>query len=182
MRSLTRAHCLSCSAKSCRFWLMDPVLSTYLWVIPAILFKPCPHKWGQLDSDFSRPASLCFVWEILLIIVSVCLSLRPYLPAFFALLSIRLGAPCISGKCSTTELHPICSACFSVFELLGGFSLMSGCVPLFLLAEGQIELPCAESSLFPINCGWAACSGLGACWDSCLSCALVFYSLCSTAI
>lgn len=161
---------------------MDLVLSTYLWVSPAIFFKPCPHKWGQLDSDFSHPASLRFVWEILLIIVSVCLSLRPYLPAFFTLLSIRLEAPCISGNAPLLSCTPSALLVSLSLSFWVALSLMSGCVPLYLLAEGQIELPCAESFLFPINCGWAACSGLGACWDSCLSCALVFCSLCSTAI
>lgn len=80
---------------------------------------------------------------------SVCLSLRPYLPAFFALLSIRLGAPCISGKCSTTELHPYPLCLFLSLSYWVALSLMSSCASLCLLAGDQIELPWAETILFP---------------------------------
>lgn len=115
-----------------------------------------------LISLTQRLCALCGKFYSLLCL-SVCLSLRPYLPAFFTLLSIRLEAPCISGNAPLLSCTPSALLVSLSLSFWVALSLMSGCVPLYLLAEGQIELPCAESFLFPINCGWAACSGLGAC-------------------
>lgn len=119
---------------------MDLVLSTYLWVSPAILFKRYPHKWGQLDSDFS-PQSLCplcgklysllFSSFFLSVFLSFSLSVSPF-P--IALLSTRLGAPCTPDNAAPLSYTPA--------PLLVSLSLSSGwlfpscqvvCLCVFLL-------------------------------------------------
>lgn len=162
---------LFCKTLAC-FWLVGLVLSTYLWVSPAILFKPYPHKWGQLDSDFS-PQSLCpscgkfysllFTSFCLSDSLFFCLSLPPYLPSFFPLLSTRLGVPCLPDKCSTTELHPQ-PLCLFVFELLGGsFPHARLCASVSSCSRSDRAALCRDHS-FPqnacINCDWAVVQGL----------------------
>lgn len=170
---------------------MDLVLSTYLWVSPAILFKRYPHKWGQLDSDFS-PQSLCplcgklysllFSSFFLSVFLSFSLSVSPF-P--IALLSTRLGAPCTPDNAAPLSYTPA--------PLLVSLSLSSGwlfpscqvvCLCVFL---PRVRSSClCRGHALPqnacINCNWAVCSGPGACWDSCLSSPLVFYKLYFRAI
>lgn len=51
----------------------------------------------------------------------VCLSVSPSLPScFLYFVEYQTWGSLHIRQCSTTELHPIRSACFSVFELLGG--------------------------------------------------------------
>lgn len=179
---------LFCKILAC-FWLMSLVQSTYLWVSPAIFFKPYPHKWDSWILTF-LPQSLCplcgkfyslfFTSFFLSVCLSLCLSLLSYLLAFFSFVEYQTW-----GSLHTRQMlhhwaapQPLC-----LFLCLWASGWLLPCVRLCASVSscsGPDRAALGWEHSFPqnacINCDWAVCSGPGACWDSCLSSLLVFYS------
>lgn len=164
---------LFCKILAC-FWLMNLAPSTYLWLFPATFFKPYPREWGQLDPGFlpQRLFGLCV----------------GNFTCHYSLISLLL-LPSLSWGSNLELLHTrqvLYHWAAPPAPLLVCLSL--GFCWLFLLCKvvcasvSCSELLCAETSECLHVCGWAVFSGLGTCWDSCLSSPVVFCRLFSAAI